>query len=84
MTVLLTVFYLGLVVTAVFAVAWIFDQWPDWLSRRLRKPEEQAAETAPAPPPQLPPPVEWAHADHRHTRPGPPGPGRHRRTGPTD
>ncbi|MFJ2002152.1 hypothetical protein [Streptomyces chartreusis] len=80
MTLLLAVFYLGLVMASVFAVAVIFDKWPEWLAR-LRKQQEQAAEAIQLRP--LPVPAEWGHADYRHTRPGPPGPGRHRRPGPT-
>ncbi|MCZ4609713.1 hypothetical protein O3S80_39295 [Streptomyces sp. Lzd4kr] len=76
--VLLAVFYLGLFICALFAVAVIFDYLPPRGAVRAN-----VQPVLPATPP-LPRPTDFGHADHRHTRPGPPGPGRHRRPGPTD
>ncbi|MCZ4611837.1 hypothetical protein O3S80_50450 [Streptomyces sp. Lzd4kr] len=73
MTLLLVVSYLGLVMAAVFAVAVVFDRLP------VRRPARTIGQQVQHTPPPLPSATAWAHADLRHTRPGPPGPGRHRR-----
>ncbi|WP_432193781.1 hypothetical protein [Streptomyces sp. bgisy027] len=73
MILLLGVFYLGLVMAAVFALAVIFDRLP------VRRPARTIGQPVQHTAPPLPHATVWAHADLRHTRPGPPGPGRHRR-----
>ncbi|MGW4733859.1 hypothetical protein ACWEQC_32635 [Streptomyces shenzhenensis] len=66
----------GLLVFALLVVAW-------WLlgavaeARGMGGRRNQPPVRAVVPPP-LPRPPGWGHADQRHTRPGPPGTGRHR------